>query len=82
MELQQQETPYTNEILDNVGIALFNRANPANLTLANRLDAVGSTTEANTLYKEGPGHTALSNPAMRRYRKQFRVSRWEFRVTS
>ena len=29
-------------------------------TLANRLDAVGSTSEANTLYKEGTGYPALT----------------------
>jgi hypothetical protein len=28
--------------------------------LANRLDAVGSTSEANTLYKEGTGYPALT----------------------
>src|SRR4029450_9872014 len=32
----------------------------ANFTLANRLDAVGSTSEANTLYKEGTGYPALT----------------------
>jgi len=37
------------------GIALFNTSVPANFTLANRFDAVGSTGEANTLYKEGTG---------------------------
>src|SRR5262249_39366779 len=31
----------------------------ANFNLANRLDAVGSTSEANTLYKEGTGYPAL-----------------------
>jgi hypothetical protein len=39
----------------NTGGALFITANPANFTLANRLDAVGATAEANTLYKEGTG---------------------------
>jgi len=33
---------------------------PANFILANRLDAVGSTSEANTLYKEGTGYPALT----------------------
>ena len=54
------DATYTTDIPPNVGIALFNNATPANLTLANRLDAVGSTTEANILYKEGTGYPALS----------------------
>ena len=41
-------------------IALFNTSVAADFTLANRLDAVGSTTEANTLYKEGAGYPALT----------------------
>jgi subtilisin-like proprotein convertase family protein len=48
------------EIPDNAGIALFKTANPANFTLANRIDAVGSSSESNTLYKEGTGYPALS----------------------
>lgn len=51
---------YTADIPVNVGIALFNNATPANFTLANRLDAVGATSEANTLYKEGTGYPALT----------------------
>ncbi|HEV2863627.1 MAG TPA: lamin tail domain-containing protein [Pyrinomonadaceae bacterium] len=39
----------------NTGIALFKTANPANFTTANRLDAVGTTSETNTLFKEGDG---------------------------
>ena len=54
------DATYTTGINDNAGIALFNTSNPANFTLANRLDAVGSTTEANSLYKEGPGYPALA----------------------
>ena len=50
---------YTTDIADNVGIALFNTANPANFSATTRLDAVGSTSEANTLYKEGAGYGAL-----------------------
>ncbi|HEV2764522.1 MAG TPA: hypothetical protein VGV38_16195 [Pyrinomonadaceae bacterium] len=49
------DATYTLDIPLNSGIALFNTANPLNFTLANRLDAVGSTAEANTLYKEGTG---------------------------
>src|SRR5689334_13795632 len=53
------DATYTTDIPDNVGIAIFNTSIAANFNLANRLDAVGSTTEANTLYKEGPGYPAL-----------------------
>lgn len=44
---------FTTDIPDNTGIALFNSS--TTFTLANRLDAVGFTSEANTLYKEGTG---------------------------
>jgi len=54
------DATYTSDIPLNAGIALFNTANPANFTLANPMDAVGSTTEANTLYKEGAGYPGLS----------------------
>jgi hypothetical protein len=53
------DVTYTTGIADNAGVALFNTANPANFTLANRLDAVGSTSEANALYKEGVGYPAI-----------------------
>ncbi|MEP6636875.1 MAG: hypothetical protein ABJB97_09135, partial [Acidobacteriota bacterium] len=42
------------------GIAIFNNATPTNFTLAKRLDAVGSTNEANTLYREGGGYPTIS----------------------
>ena len=48
------------DIPTNAGIALFNTSNQVNFTLANRLDAVGPTTETNTLYKEGTGYPAFS----------------------
>ena len=51
---------YTTDIPDNAGIAIFNTSVAANFNLANRLDAVGSTSEANTLYKEGTGYPALT----------------------
>ncbi len=51
---------YTTDIPDNAGIALFNTSVAANFNLANRIDAVGSTSEANTLYKEGTGYSALT----------------------
>jgi uncharacterized delta-60 repeat protein len=55
------DTTYATDIPDNAGIALFNNnTGGGSYTLANRLDAVGSTTEANVLYKEGAGYTALT----------------------
>ena len=54
------DATYTTDIADNAGIAIFNTSVAASFTLANRLDAVGSTTEANTLYKEGTGYPALT----------------------
>jgi Lamin Tail Domain len=54
------DATYTTDIPDNAGIAIFNTTVAANFTLANRLDAVGSTSEANTLYKEGTGYPALT----------------------
>jgi hypothetical protein len=53
------DATYTADIPDNAGIAIFNTSIQANFNLANRLDAVGSTSEANTLYKEGTGYPAL-----------------------
>lgn len=54
------DATYTTDIPDNAGIAIFNTSVGANFTLANRLDAVGSTSEPNTLYKEGTGYPALT----------------------
>ncbi|HST51823.1 MAG TPA: hypothetical protein VLJ61_07405 [Pyrinomonadaceae bacterium] len=55
------DTTYTTDIPDNAGIALFNNnTGGASYSLANRLDAVGSTSEANTIYKEGTGYPALT----------------------
>ena len=54
------DATYTTDIPDNAGIAIFNTSVAVNFTLANRLDAVGSTSEANTLYKEGTGYPALT----------------------
>ncbi len=54
------DATYTTNINDNQGIAIFNTSVAASFTLANRLDAVGSTSEANTLYKEGTGYPALT----------------------
>jgi len=54
------DVTFTMNITDNVGIALFQTSTPANFTLANRLDAMGSTAEANTLYKEDTGYPSLT----------------------
>jgi len=52
---------YTTDIPDNAGIALFNNnTGGGSFSLANRFDAVGSTSEANTTYKEGAGYPALT----------------------
>jgi len=45
---------YTTDIPDGGGIALFRSANPANFTMAERLDAAGYTT-VGSLYREGNG---------------------------
>jgi hypothetical protein len=49
------DVTYTTDIPDNAGVALFNNAGGSSYSLVNRMDAVGSTSEANTLYKEGVG---------------------------
>ena len=55
------DATYTLDIPDNAGIALFNNTTGGgSFILANRFDAVGSTSEANTLYKEGTGYPALT----------------------
>src|SRR5687768_9222618 len=54
------DATYTTDIPDNAVIAIFNTSVAVNFTLANRMDAVGSTSEANTLYKEGTGYPALT----------------------
>jgi hypothetical protein len=52
---------FATEIPDNAGIAIFNNnTGGGSYSLANRLDAVGSTSEANTTYKEGAGYPALT----------------------
>ncbi|MEP6569210.1 MAG: lamin tail domain-containing protein [Acidobacteriota bacterium] len=55
------DATYATDIPDNAGIALFNNnSGGGSYSLANRFDAVGSTSEANTIYKEGTGYTALT----------------------
>jgi len=52
---------HASDIPDNAGVALFNNdSGGAEYSLANRLDAVGTTIEANTLYKEGSGVPPLT----------------------
>jgi len=46
---------YLSDIPDNVGLALFNTSNPLAFTLANRLDAAGTSAEPNALFREGAG---------------------------
>ena len=53
------DATYTTDIADNAGIALFNTADQTKFSTTTRLDAVGSTSEANTLYREGSGYPAL-----------------------
>lgn len=54
------DATYTTDIPDNAGIALFRTSDTANFSTSTRLDAAGSTAEANTLYKEGTGYPALT----------------------
>jgi hypothetical protein len=48
------------EVPDNAGIAVFRTHEPTNYLMATRLDAVGSTAEADALYREGAGYPALT----------------------
>src|SRR5262249_53900460 len=55
------DATYSLDIPDNAGIAIFNNnTGGGSYTLANRLDAVGSVSEANVLYKEGSGYPTLT----------------------
>jgi len=54
------DATYTLDIPDNAGIAVFRTSNTENFSTSTRLDAVGSTSEENTLYKEGAGYSAIS----------------------
>ncbi len=53
------DATYTTDIPLNAGIAVFSSSTTFDLTT--RLDAVGSTGEANTLYREGAGYPTLAN---------------------
>jgi hypothetical protein len=55
------DASYTTDIPLNAGIAIFNNnSGGGSYSAANRLDAVGSDAEANTLYKEGLGYPSIS----------------------
>ncbi|MFL6335137.1 MAG: hypothetical protein ACJ754_17640 [Pyrinomonadaceae bacterium] len=56
------DATYSNDIVDNTGVALFNTATASSFSAATRLDAVGFTSEANALYREGAGLPPI-NPA-------------------
>ena len=51
---------YLPDTPDNLGLALFKTASAINFTVSNRLDAVGFTTTANGLYREGNGLSSLT----------------------
>lgn len=54
------DATFTTDIPENAGLALFNNdTGGASFTVANRLDAVGTTAVANALYREGPGLPTL-----------------------
>ncbi|HVF57707.1 MAG TPA: lamin tail domain-containing protein [Pyrinomonadaceae bacterium] len=59
--------PMATGLNDALGIALFNTANTANYSTTTRLDAVGPTSEANTLYREGAGVAAIATPPSTQY---------------
>ena len=54
------DATYEADIPDNAGIAIFRTSTTENFSIATRLDAAGSTAEANTLYKDGTGYPALT----------------------
>lgn len=59
------DATYVTGIADGAGVALFRTAlGGAAFSLSNRLDAVGSSAEANPLYREGAGYTPLSAGAV------------------
>lgn len=51
---------YTVDIPDNAGIALFSNDAPSSFNLNTRLDAAGSTSEPDPLYREGAGYRSLT----------------------
>ncbi|HLL16519.1 MAG TPA: lamin tail domain-containing protein [Pyrinomonadaceae bacterium] len=59
----------------NAGIALFNTSSATGFTTDNRLDAVGPTTEANTLFKEGTGYPQLHVFAQENFHPNYSIYR-------
>jgi hypothetical protein len=57
------DATYATDIPFNDGLAIFNTANPANFSTTTRLDAVGSSSVTNTLYREGAGYAPLTGGA-------------------
>lgn len=58
------DATYATEIPDNTGIALFTTNVPAEFAIGVRLDAAGSTAEANALYREGAGYPSIGAVAV------------------
>lgn len=57
----EADNVYETGIADNAGIAIFNNSTGGlSYGLANRIDAVGSTSEANAVYREGSGYPPIS----------------------
>jgi hypothetical protein len=56
------DASYTADIPDNVGVALFDTAEPADFVFAHRLDAVGAWSETDELYREGLGLSPITAP--------------------
>ena len=59
------DVTYSTGVNENAGIAVFNNASGgASYTLANRLDAAGSTTESDPIYKEGTGYSPVNGSGL------------------
>ncbi|HEY9284428.1 MAG TPA: endonuclease/exonuclease/phosphatase family protein [Pyrinomonadaceae bacterium] len=58
---------FTDDIPVNAGLALFSTANAANFGTGTRLDAAGSVSETNALYKEGAGYPDITFVTTRQY---------------
>jgi hypothetical protein len=55
---------YTIQIPDNTGLALFGTSVSGNYNSANRIDAVGSNTDTNPLFREGVGYPSIPSSAL------------------
>ncbi len=51
---------YAVDIPDNFGVAVFDTANPANFAIGTRLDAFGTSSVGDTLFREGSGYAPLT----------------------